>query len=89
MHYHSFNTKVLKFVKILTFNVKDDDISCIIETRSLSLEFLSMQKLKKVYEDFLDVFPTTLSEDMRMLRSKEESSKLTCRQYAAMIFRTE
>ena len=68
VHYHSFNTKVLKFIKILTFNVQEDDISCIIETRSLSLEYLSLQKLKKVYEDFLEVFPTTLQEDMRMLR---------------------
>lgn len=42
VHYHSFNTKVLKFIKILTFNVKEDDISCIIETRSLSLEYLSL-----------------------------------------------
>ena len=89
VHYHAFNTKVLKFVKILTFNVQEDDISCIIETRSLSLEYLSLQKLKKVYEDFLGVFPTTLQEDMRVLRDPKQCSKLSCRQYAAMIFRTE
>ena len=42
VHYHAFNTKVLKFIKILSFNVKEDDISCIIETRSLSLEYISL-----------------------------------------------
>ena len=89
VYYHSFNTKVLKFIKILTFNVKEDDISCIIETRSLSLEYLSLQKLLKVYQDFLDVFPTTLQEDMRLLRDKQKSSELTCRQYFGMVFRTE
>jgi len=89
VHYHAFNTKVLKFIKILTFNVKEDDISCIIETRSLSLEYLSLQRLKTVYEDFLGVFPTTLQEDMRILRDKKQRSELTCRQHAAMIFRTE
>jgi len=43
--YQRFNTKVLKFVKILTYNVKEDEINCIIETRSLSLEYMSLQKL--------------------------------------------
>ena len=42
--------KVLKFIKILTFNVKEDDIKCIIQNRSLSLEYLSVKKLKGVYE---------------------------------------
>jgi len=45
VHYHYFNMKVLKFIKILSFNVKEDDISCIVETRSLSLEYISLQKL--------------------------------------------
>ena len=54
VHYHHFNMKVLKFMKILSFNVKEDDISCIVETRSLSLEYISLQKLQKVYQDFLD-----------------------------------
>ena len=42
VHYHHFNMKVLKFLKILSFNVKEDDISCIVETRSLSLEYISL-----------------------------------------------
>ena len=42
IHYQTFNMKVLKFIKILTFNVKQDEIACIIETRSLSLEYLSL-----------------------------------------------
>jgi hypothetical protein len=42
IYYQKFNTKVLKFVKILNFNVKDDDISTVIETRSISLEYLSL-----------------------------------------------
>lgn len=54
IYYQKFNTKVLKFVKILNFNVKDDDISTVIETRSISLEYLSLQKLKGVYESFLN-----------------------------------
>lgn len=49
VHYHHFNVKLLKFMKILSFNVKEDDISCIVETRSLSLEYISLQKLQKVY----------------------------------------
>ena len=42
VYFQKLNTKVLKFIKILTFNVHDDDISCIVETRSLSLEYLSL-----------------------------------------------
>ena len=42
IYYQRFNTKVLKFVKILTYDVKKDEINCIIETRSLSLEYLSL-----------------------------------------------
>ena len=42
VHYHHFNMKVLKFIKILLFDVNENDISCIIETRSLSLEFISL-----------------------------------------------
>jgi len=61
IYYQKLNTKVLKFIKILTFNVIDDDISCIVESRSLSLEYLSLKKLKNVYEEFLKSFPTTLN----------------------------
>lgn len=39
IYYQKLNTKVLKFVKILNFDVKRDDIDAIIETRSLSLEY--------------------------------------------------
>lgn len=42
VHYHYFNMKVLKFMKILSFNVKQDDLSCIVETRSLSLEYIAL-----------------------------------------------
>jgi hypothetical protein len=60
IYLQKLNTKVLKFIKILSFNIKDDDISCIVETRSLSLEFISFQKLKQVYESFLTTFETTI-----------------------------
>ena len=72
LHYQKLNTskftffvlniskEVLKFIKILTFNVKEDDLSCIVESRSLSLEYLSFKKLKTVYEQFYESFPTTL-----------------------------
>jgi hypothetical protein len=70
---------VLKFVKILTYDVKRDEINCIIETRSLSLEYLSLQKLKKVYEDFLKTFATTLDFDMKLLRDSKQVERLTCR----------
>ena len=89
VHYHHFNMKVLKFIKILSFNVKEDDISCIIETRSLSLEYLSLQKLSKVYQDFLDCFPTTLQMDMADLRNPAKLSSLSVREHAAYIYRTE
>ena len=42
LHFQKLNTKVLKFIKILTFNVKEDDLACIVESRSISLEFLSL-----------------------------------------------
>ena len=42
VHYHHFNMKVLKFMKILSFNVKEDDLNCIVETRSLSLEYIGL-----------------------------------------------
>jgi hypothetical protein len=62
---------VLKFIKILTFNVKEDDIACIVESRSLSLEYLSFKKLKNVYEQFLATFPTTLQEDLDILKGEK------------------
>jgi hypothetical protein len=42
VYFQKLNTKVLKFIKILNFNVREDDISCIVETRSLSLEYISL-----------------------------------------------
>jgi len=42
IYYQKLNTKVLKFVKILNFDVQRDDIDAIIETRSLSLEYMSL-----------------------------------------------
>ena len=87
IQYQKLNTKVLKFIKILTFNVIDDDISCIVESRSLSLEYLSLKKLKNVYEEFLKSFPTTLNEDMAILR--KERKDLTIRQYFAVLYRSE
>ena len=80
--YQKLNTKVLKFIKILTFNVKEDDIACIIESRSLSLEYLSLTKLKQVYSDFLAQFPTTLEEDMKLLRGDRKN--LNIRQFFAI-----
>ena len=71
IYYQKFNMKVLKFIKILTFNVKEDDIACITESRSLSLEYLSIKKLKGVYEQFLQTFPTTLGEDLKILRDEQ------------------
>lgn len=80
---------MLKFVKILTYDVKRDEINCIIETRSLSLEYLSLQKLKRVYEDFLKSFPTTLDQDMKTIRDASQAEQLTSRQYFALVYRTE
>ena len=39
IYYQKLNTKVLKFVKILNFDIGRDDLEAIIETRSLSLEY--------------------------------------------------
>lgn len=60
---------MLKFVKIINFNVKNDDISTVLETRSLSLEYISFKKLMGVYQDFLNVFPTCLAEDLELMRN--------------------
>ena len=70
---------MLKFIKIINFNVKDDDITTVVETRSLSLEYISFQKLKAVYEDFLNNFPTTLKEDLDFMRDAEKIKTLTVR----------
>ena len=87
VYFQKLNLKVLKFIKILTFNVHEDDISCIVETRSLSLEYISLQKLKKVYEEFLESFPTSLKEDNRIL--KEDAAKLTGNKFFALVYRSE
>ena len=68
--------KVLKFLTILNLNVWKDDINCVIESRSLSLEYISFQKLRKVYEEFLKSFPTTLKEDLELLKSLTEETKV-------------
>ena len=80
---------MLKFIKIINFNVKTDDITTVVETRSLSLEYISFQKLKAVYEDFLNNFLTTLKEDLDFMRDSEKMKALTVRQYMGMVYRTE
>ena len=87
IYYQKLNTKVLKFIKILTFNVREDDLAVIVETRSISLEYLSFKRLKAVYEEFLAGFPTTLEEDLTLLR--ENRKDMTARQYYAILYRTE
>ena len=84
----SFSIEVLKFIKILTFNVREDDLQCIVETRSLSLEYLSFKKLLGVYERFLESFPTDLKQDLDLLRG-EKRQTLTVRQYFAVLYRSE
>lgn len=88
IYYQRLNTKVLKFIKILTYNVHEDDLQVIVETRSLSLEYLSLKKLQGVYERFLESFPTTLAEDLEMLRGPERKN-LSVRNYFAVLYRSE
>ena len=80
---------MLKFIKIINFNVKTDEISTVVETRSLSLEYVSFQKLKAVYEDFLNNFPTTLREDLDFMKDSIRMKELSVRQYMGMVYRTE
>lgn len=87
--YQKLNTKMLKFIKIINFNVKTDEISTVVETRSLSLEYVSFQKLKAVYEDFLNNFPTTLREDLDFMKDPIRMKELSVRQYMGMVYRTE
>lgn len=87
IYYQKLNTKVLKFIKILTFNVREDDLAVIVESRSISLEYLSFKRLKAVYEEFLAGFPTTLEEDLKMIR--EERKEMSPRKYYALLYRTE
>lgn len=88
IYYQRLNTKVLKFIKILTFNPREDDLNCIIQTRSLGLEYLSLKKLRLIYEDFLKTFPTTLEEDLKILRGPQRKT-LNVRQYFAVVYRSE
>ena len=87
IYYQKLNSKVLKFIKILTFNVREDDLACIVETRSVSLEYLSFKRLKGVYEEFLQSYPTTLEEDLHMMRNERE--EMSCRKYFAVLYRSE
>lgn len=86
IYFQKLNTKILKFIKIINFNPDLDDFSCILESRSLSLEFLSFQRLLAVYENFLKSFPTSLADDSKLLKTPE---KLTARQYFAVVYRME
>jgi hypothetical protein len=52
------------------------------------LEYLSFKKLRTVYEQFLASFPTTLEEDLKLLRS-DERKELNTRQYFAVLYRSE
>jgi Rubisco LSMT substrate-binding len=92
VYFQKLNTKVLKFIKILNFNVHEDDISCIVETRSLSLEYLSLQKLRTVYQEFLESFPTTLQEDVKLMKGESPDKRKpmdTGNKFFAMVYRTE
>ena len=79
--------ELLKFIKILNLNLQEDDMVCIVESRSLSLEYISFQRLKSVYEEFLKSFPTTLSEDTLLM--KEKRASLSSRNYFALVYRIE
>ena len=80
---------MLKFVKIVNFDVKKDEIACVLEARSISLEYMCIKKLIFIYQDFLNMFGTSLDEDLKILRSPTEQAKLTGNRYNALIFRTE
>ena len=55
VHHHCFNTKMLEFMKVLSLDVEKDEISrCILETRSLRLEYIALSKLAKIYQQYLD-----------------------------------
>jgi len=84
LHFQRLNTKILKFVKILNFDPAADDLACVLESRSLSLEYLSFQRLLLVYEGFLR-FPTNLGEDARLMRE----GGLSTRQHFALVYRVE
>ena len=76
VYYQKFNTKMLKFVKIINFDVKKDDIACVFEARSISLEYMCIKKLILIYQDFLNMFGTSLDEDMTIMRSPAHQKKL-------------
>jgi hypothetical protein len=80
---------MLKFVKIVNFDVQKDDIACVLEARSVSLEYLCVKKLLGIYQEFLNMFPTSLDEDMRQMRDPQFAGSLTVRQHNAMVYRTE
>lgn len=52
------------------------------------MEYLSFKKLKGVYEQFLASFPTTLAQDLALLRG-EARKDLSVRQYMAVVYRSE
>ena len=42
-------------MKVLSLDVEKDEISrCILETRSLRLEYIALSKLAKIYQQYLD-----------------------------------
>ena len=67
--------------------MRDDDIDCIINTRSLSLEYLSLQKLRETYEAFISSFPSTFKQDRDELARGQ--GKLSGRETFAITYRME
>lgn len=52
------------------------------------MEYLSFKKLRGVYEQFLASFPTTLAQDLALLRGQERKN-LSVRQYFGVVYRSE
>ena len=63
-----FNTKILKFIKVLNCTINKSMVSNILESKSIALEYISLMRLKQVYQNFLQTkFKTTINFDMNLL----------------------
>lgn len=63
-----FNTKILKFIKLLNCTVSKSMVSNVLESKSVALEYISLLRLKQVFQNFLQTkFPTTINHDMNIL----------------------
>jgi hypothetical protein len=80
----TFNSKILKFIKVLNCTMNESMVGNVLDCRSVSLEYISLMRLRQIYINFLSKFATKIQEDMQMLLQPESA-----KHYFAIVYRLE